>query len=405
MREPAFPTTTESMIRATLVVIAMCGVFGCGDDDDGGSKDGGPSSSAGRGGRGGRGGSAGAAGAVPIEPLPDKTAGKSCDADKDCGAGMCLTTLPGSFGQGTMDAPDGYCSGACMTNTDCGEGGSCQGAFAGIGGIGATVGRCLKSCTDSTECRDGYRCVNGLGMPVTAGAADAGVAMNPGAGLLGANTCQPLPATDKLADGIVGSMCGADEDCGDGRCLTTSTAATYPGGYCTGSCLADSDCGAKGSCTPGLVGGAGTCYLSCGSDADCKRDGYRCRANGDRMQCVPGAAPLQDGVVGTACTGDAECGGAAMSCGTRLGRYAAPGGYCTQRCVNSSDCGAGGVCVGGAGGGFGGGANGTCYKGCADASGCRQGYTCGPAGRTGTAAMQNICSVTPPPEPADDAGI
>jgi hypothetical protein len=331
------------------------------------------------------------------------TAGKSCDADKDCGTGMCLTTLPGSFGAGMMAAPDGYCSGSCMTNADCGEGGACQGAFAGIGGIGATLGRCVKSCTDSTECRDGYRCVNGLGMPVVA-APDAGAPMNPGAGLLGGNTCAPVPATDKLADGIVGSMCTADGDCGDGRCMTMATTSTYPGGYCTGSCLADSDCGAKGSCTPGLVGGVGTCYLSCASDADCDRDGYRCRTSGTRMQCVPGAAPLPDGVVGNACTGDAQCGGAAMSCGARLGRNDAPGGYCTQRCVNSSDCGTCGVCVGGMGGFGAGAANGTCYKSCADTSGCREGYTCGPAGRTGTAAMQNICSVTPPP-PAEDAGI
>jgi hypothetical protein len=399
MRDTASPSAANTVVRATLVVIAVFGAFGCGDDDGGSTPDGGPS--AGRGGSGGRGGSDGAAGA-PIEPLTDKTAGKSCRADKDCGTGTCLADLPGSFGAGMAPAPDGYCSAECMVNEDCGEGGACSGAFAGLGGIGATRGRCLKSCTENTDCRDGYRCVNAFGLPVTA--TDAGAANSPVPGFLGASTCQPLPATDKLKDGIVGSECAEDEDCGDGRCLKTANATTtYPGGYCTGSCLQDSDCGSSGTCSAGLAGGAGTCYLKCSNDSDCSRDGYRCRANGEQMQCVPGAAPLLDGVVGNACTGDAECGGAAMSCGTRLGFYAAPGGYCTQRCVNSTDCGAGGVCVGGFGG-AGTTAGGTCYKACADASGCRDGYTCGPAGRTGTAATQNICSVTPPPMPTDDAG-
>jgi hypothetical protein len=183
-----------------------------------------------------------------------------------------------------------------------------------------------------------------------------------------------------------------------------TTTASYPGGYCSGRCLGDADCGSKGSCTPGLVGGAGTCYLKCESDADCDRDGYRCRSTGGgRQQCVPGAAPLPDDVVGSACTADDQCGGAAMSCGTRLGRYTAPGGYCTQRCVSSSDCGMGGVCVGGVGGIGGATATGTCYRACTDAAGCREGYSCSPAGRTGTAAMQNICSVTPPPPAPDDA--
>src|SRR5205085_5880830 len=123
------------------------------------------------------------------------------------------------------------------------------------------------------------------------------------------STCQPAPATDNLTDGVVGSSCAGDEDCAGGRCLTTTNTASYPGGYCSGRCLADADCGSKGSCTPGLVGGAGTCYLKCASDADCDRDGYRCRSTGGgRQQCVPGAAPLPDDVVGSACTSDDECG-------------------------------------------------------------------------------------------------
>lgn len=406
MREPAIRTNNHTLLCALLVVSAIGGALGCGDDDDGDPNDAGVSAGkGGTGGRGGRGGSsaAGTGGtASMVTPLPDKTAGKSCDENKDCGSGTCLTTLPGAFGAPMVEAPGGYCTGGCMTDADCGSGGSCAGAFAGIAGIGATLGSCLKGCATDGDCRDGYRCVDGLGMPVS-NAANGGAAANPAMGLLGPNTCQPRPATDKLADGIVGSRCATDGDCGDGRCMTMATTTTYPGGYCTGACLEDAECGSNGSCTLGLLGGVGTCYLNCSSDSDCSREGYRCRASGQRMTCIPGAPPLPDNVVGNACSADADCGGAAMSCAARLGfNNTAPDGYCTQRCVNSVDCGAGGVCVGG--GGLGGAtAGGTCYKSCAGASDCRDGYMCGSASRTGAGAMQNVCTVAPPPP--DDAGI
>jgi hypothetical protein len=403
MRELAFVTVANKMLAATLIAVSLLGAFACGDDDDGGS-DAGPTSRAGRGGGGGKGGggTGGAAGAAPIAPLPDKTAGRSCDADKDCGNGMCLLNLQGSFGGAMMEAPGGYCSAVCMTNADCGEEGACSGAFAGIGGIGATSGRCLKSCSTASDCRDGYRCVNALGMAVTG---DAGV-QDPTGGLLGASGCEPIPATNKLADGIVGSPCADAADCGEGRCETGGGTLVYPDGYCTGMCLESSDCGANGSCTLPLTGGAGTCYLSCGSDSDC-REGYRCRANGGVMQCSPGAAPLPVDVVGSACNADADCGGAAMSCATQVGNSVAPGGYCSLTCIDDTDCGSRGACVGGLGAAFASilGATGTCYKACADAADCREGYTCGLAGGIGVPAMQNVCRVAPPPAATEDAGV
>jgi hypothetical protein len=127
---------------------------------------------------------------------------------------------------------------------------------------------------------------------------------------------------------------------------------------------------------------------------------------------MPGADPLRDGVVGSACGGDADCGGAAMSCATSLGtgRSNAPGGYCTQRCVDTSDCGSGGTCVGGLGGT--GTASGTCYKNCTGASDCRDGYTCAARGVGGGRSMQGTmtCGPTPPPRPMmmpmdEDAGV
>jgi hypothetical protein len=317
---------------------------------------------------------------------------------------MCLLIVQGSFGGGTMEAPGGYCSTTCMTNADCGAGGTCSGAFAGIGGLGATAGRCLKSCSDRSDCRQGYRCVNALGMAVMG---DAG-AQDPTGGLLGGSGCEPIPATDKLADGIVGSPCAEAADCGTGRCQKGAGTMMYPDGYCTGSCLESADCGVNGSCTLPFGGGAGTCYLGCGADSEC-REGYRCRDNGGLMQCVPGAAPLANDVVGSPCSADADCGGAVMSCATRLGNSVAPEGYCSLSCIDDSDCGSRGACIGGLGAALSGllGATGTCYEACSDGSECREGYTCGPsAGAFPMTSTQNVCSVAASsPSSAEDAGV
>ncbi len=382
----------SSAIRGVLVGLLSVAAAACGDDEDKGDTDAGPRAGNGGGGapRAGTGGST----APAIDPLPPETAGKACSDDGDCGSsGTCLANLPGAFGMGVIPAPGGYCTGECLTDMDCGEGGTCTGAISNIPGIAPIRGQCLAGCDGNDDCRDGYRCVNALGMPQT-GAADAGV-VDPTGGLLGANSCQPRPETDQLPNGVVGSACTEDANCDDGRCMTMSTLTAFPGGYCTGRCLEDAECGADGVCTAGALGGVGTCYLGCASDADCDRDGYRCRAAQGTgiMRCVPGAAPLPDNTAGKACAGDADCGGGAMTCATMLGQRAAPGGYCSTSCVNNADCGAGGVCSGQ-----------TCYKPCADTNECREGYTCGRAGRFGQGSMTNVCGVTPPPSD-EDAGI
>jgi hypothetical protein len=383
-------------VLATSVLVMSFVCFACGDDagsdhdSNTGRRDGG----AGR--ESDDKGASGAGGAAPIKPLPDQTAGKECATDKDCATGTCLLVFEGSFGSGTMEAPGGYCSTSCMANSDCGAGGTCSGAFAGA------PGRCLKSCSGASDCRDGYRCVNALGMPVVA---DAGTP-DPTGGLLGASGCEPVPATTKLPDGIVGAPCTDATDCGPGRCQQGGGMVMYPGGYCTGACLQDSDCGANGSCTLPLAGGAGTCYRGCQSDTDC-REGYRCRTNGNQRQCSPGAPPLADDVVGSACSTDVDCGGAMMSCRAILGTSTATGGYCSLACIEDSDCGMGGSCLGSFGAGLAGilGPTGTCYRACTDASNCREGYTCGrPAAVLGAAATQTVCIVAPPPS-TDDAGV
>jgi hypothetical protein len=399
---------------------------------------------------------AAAAGSSVGAPLPARTAGKACAADSECGTGSCVKQLPdmtNAFGGGgaMVEAPGGYCSKSCSVSADCGEGGGCVGTQQGAAGLAglfgaagstgsmnAASGKCYASCKDASECREGYRCVSSFGQAVTSASGSSG-------------SCQPTPATDKLDDSVVGSMCSTDSDCSGGSCMTTAaspfgqfgggTMMTYAGGYCSGRCLQDSDCGASGVCSMGFGGGTGTCMRKCESDADCGRDGYRCRASANlggipgqatttttAKQCTPGAKPLPDAVVGKACSDDSDCGSAAMSCKTQLASQfggqatALPGGYCTQGCVDASDCGAGGVCSGA----FGGIVMGNCFKACSSATDCRAGYNCGmppsavpnggmipggmgfpgvmglPAGTTSTAT---VCSTGAPAATTDqDAG-
>src|SRR5262245_1351084 len=111
----------------------------------------------------------------------------------------------------------------------------------------------------------------------------------------------PSATFPPLADGIVGSGCTADSDCGAGRCMGSEriTKSMFPGGYCTGSCTSDNACGAHGVCAAGFRGTPGTCYLRCENDADCPRDGYRCRQSSAGIAtCLPGPQPLPDNVVG-----------------------------------------------------------------------------------------------------------
>lgn len=209
-----------------------------------------------------------------------------------------------------------------------------------------------------------------------------------------------VDAAPRLSDGVVGASCAVDADCGTGQCILREsiTGTVYPGGYCTGRCVTDSECGVRGLCVPGLLNRIGSCALRCDADSDCPRDGYRCRAPGGVGRCAPGPKPLPDGVVGNACSTDDDCGGGPMTCATKLG-IDAPGGYCTQRCAVDADCGAGGVCVSGvdiitvlAG---------ICVAGCTPPGGCRPGYTCRSTGGQSN-DEHGVCTPNPP---AIDGGV
>jgi hypothetical protein len=283
--------------------------------------------------------------------LADHTAGKACLTDPDCSPGKCLQPLRGTA-QGVTSAwqaPAGYCSADCSLDADCGADGICVFAASessdSVSDAGAR-GQCMSRCAAASQCRMGYYCVDTNGKKLeSTGSNDQPKATAPG-------SCQVVAPVNTLTGDSVGMMCASDNDCGGGDCSTVDVVfRPFPGGYCAGTCLRDSDCGEAGTCATasGLPGAPGTCFRKCTSDADCGRAQYRCRKNvlGTGLQCQPGARPLPDGTSGKACATDNDCGGAAMSCAARsIGGNSMlfPGGYCTLACADNSDCGAGAVC-------------------------------------------------------------
>ena len=378
MRRPRLDT---SIVNAAIALVALCLGTGCGDDDAAAAShgDGGTKRNAGHANDAAIDANAGDGGSQK----PSSMIGNACTTDADCSGGTCAHTLGARM---PALAPGGYCTVSCKAPADCDPSSACVGARFGFSG------HCSIGCDDTSTCRGGYRCVP---IAISNLVADAGTANAV------TKTCEPTPDTDKLADGIVGSACSGDANCGGGQCLLSEniTSTTYPGGYCTGRCVDDSDCGARGLCTPGFLGSIGSCALRCDNDADCGRDGYRCRVIDGVGRCAPGPKPLPDHVVGNACANDGDCGGGAMTCADPLGSLDAPGGYCSQACAIDDDCGAGGTCISGIG--IVTLSTGICLKSCAPPGGCRDGYVCRSLSGAASSDNRGVCM----PEPAsDDAG-
>ncbi len=253
----------------------------------------------------------------------------------------------------------------------------------------------------------------------------------------------------KLGDDVAGKACSSAADCEGERTECASMIGGFAGfgsqvaegGYCTGKCNADSDCGQGGACV-GMIPdnpltGAmpGSCQKACEDDDDCRAaEGYVCNDNsitipdggipGDAgfpgggggggmglppqpSTCLPKPATdqLDDGIVGKACTeGDATCTGG--SCLTMLGGGMGgapttfPGGYCSGMCLEDTDCGNTGVCVGAFQ--FGPISNpGNCLLKCASSSECRDGYACQQVGGGFGQQPADACA----PGSDDDAGV
>lgn len=324
---------------------------------------------------------------TPGPQLAAQVAGQPCTAATECAGEKteCLQVLSpvgpiGALADGLVEglnvtyiAPGGYCSADCSADRECGEGGVCFGALGTL-----LRGECRKTCATDTDCREGYECAKLTGAEM-------------GGGFQLPSTCQPRLSTTPLPADTVGKACTAMNSiavCGQN--------GTCPAGACTGPCTTDIDCGAGAKCEllPSY-GTLGSCVETCAQDTDC----HQFTGAGGDVGCVEAVCrakvfPLQAGVVGNACTEDAQC-GESGTCATSVGLPAreAPGGYCSlQGCSETSQCG-GGACIGSA-------FASRCYKTCTGDGDCRAGYTCQER-MTIEGTAQTICAPTPP---APDAG-
>jgi len=236
-------------------------------------------------------------GGLDVADLGDNVAGKACKGAMDCeGDGaVCADKVGGiaNIVEG-QDAPGGYCSGPCTADTDCGAGGACAGAFPAIPLLlpDGLAGACQQVCKKDADCRKGYICND----PAAAGGGAGGATTGMGTGgMTGGPALPPQPATcipkavvADLSD-EAGKACAADADCGTrGRCAMGSIGGFGGQGgtpvgesYCTGDCLVNDDCGTGGVCIGANGNNPGDCYLGCKTvDEDCTREGYYCALTG-----------------------------------------------------------------------------------------------------------------------------
>lgn len=176
---------------------------------------------------------------------------------------------------------------------------------------------------------------------------------------------QLVNAPDIFSPNTAGEACAKDTDCGNGVCRTVLVSTFLslegvvdlpaPGGYCSFGCGVSADCGVGAICvgatanTVAAASAAGQCLRRCDSSLQC-REGYRCldghgiSVETDHVEAASDAygacqvAPVVDtvmpGFVGNACASETECGGGV--CLTE--DFGLPGGYCSGRCVDNSDC-------------------------------------------------------------------
>lgn len=264
------------------------------------------------------------AGTVTVDagPLPPQPVGGTCAADTDCQTGTCLTQFPG-----------GYCSQDCSNGATCASG-TCQ--F--VPGVGQ---RCVQECGADSDCRDGYSCpiwprvctpaycsgdwqcgsgktcdpvtnICTSGPPGCRNSADC----DPGQtcdstshcagstppGCTSASDCpsgETCVASTSLCSGgnsagpgagKVGASCTRSSNCTQvnrGFCLTEQQ-ANFSGGYCSGNCSADSDCGMGNVCAKlhdqnGNV--VSLCAQGCAQNNDC-RPRYNCVQTNGMSFCL-----------------------------------------------------------------------------------------------------------------------
>ncbi len=241
--------------------------------------------------------------------------GTACESPSDCAGLGCLG--PASSWRG------GYCASPCTDDSTCGPNGACA-----INGAASPL--CGLLCEVDQDCgRADYGCLPGLD---------------------GRKICQAAA----VGSATVGDACTYAQDCSlhGGFCIRVSS---FAGGYCSGSCAADSDCDAESHCAQGI------CYAN-----GCSRPGYLeiDIDLDDRVECVP-VGGQGSGLVGDECGDGRDCGGGDY--GVCLG-YS--GGYCSIGCgPGEGTCGSDSICHAFSG-------VSQCLKICDAVTECRDGYNC-----------------------------
>jgi len=246
--------------------------------------------------------------------------GEPCVHHADCAAGSYCLAERALFG----GWPRGYCTQDCLSEEDCGNGGTC--VISCVDDDDRTVtdpcdddtrpgepdpnnrGICMENCTlpgDSCT-RPGYRC-KVLG-PTTAtshsvcapdcgdsggGCGETGWTCDPYAGVFlggatfGFGRCQP-----PLDTAALGGSCRITSGCRGGFCLAESLTG-YPRGLCAEECGFLDPCPADFECTGGGLF-AGFCFRPCSLSADDCRAGTRCNEIGGMSACVPNCTTNDD---------------------------------------------------------------------------------------------------------------
>ncbi len=343
--------------------------------------------------------------------------------------GLCFALLAPSCGRVSPCGP-GTCSGCCTSAGLCLETSSQKDNSCGLGGLS-----CLDCAGLNQLCESG-RCVGGSGggsatCQATCGgccasqAATSQCITNPSStncGIKG-SVCKSCPPGDVCRAGNcgpadagflsqVGADCSTDFSCANLMCRrnTSSGSATYPGGYCTTTCVTDGDCGPTGLCVGKELATYGEsdkfCLKRC-TDANQCRNGYNCYSLGAQGNaCWLAALPPRDAgppanKVGIGCSKNPECtnppedGFCIPETTADGGSSGFMGGYCTAECDDSAHCSAdgGAICVT-----FEDNLN-ACLQACASPgagqSSCRAGYVCLTLTNSdGGASPRGICGPT-----------
>ena len=241
-------------------------------------------------------------------------------------AALFLSACGGGGSSGGGGACGSTCNGCCLGTT-------CV--------AGTDVTGCGTGSKDCSVCTAGQTCSAGLCAAGNAGPAVGDKCTSAADCSYTAGTC----AADVAGGGYCTANCTTTGACpGGATCVSVSGGAKV----CAKSCTVDANCRAEHLCM--VSAGVSTCQPKCTADADC-----------DSNNCDTGTGRCGASRIGSACTGDANCGqGGACD-------LTDPSGYCTSTCGGQKNltCPAGAHCTGS-----------VCLLTCGSPADCRAGFAC-----------------------------